>query len=460
VALLLAVFAATAVMAWHAAQDEERATAKAERTEALHARLTYLDEVLTMSARMYAATGEEEFLGRYLANEGPLNDTIDELETVADDREFTHALQLTGDANSALVLLEKDSFRLTQEGRGDEALTLLVGPEYRQHKQDYKSGIDRALADLQAAQEEEQAVLDQRVDRAALAAAAVGMAALGLASFLLVRAARARTRRLAADAAAELERVRGVSEFRTQFLNNAAHELSTPLTPIKLQLATMRHASFGDLSERQRGALELLQRNLDRLGRLVQDLVEAARLLGGKLKLALRPVSLGDLAAEVVATFETKAMQEGVDLQVAAPARPAVVQADPARLSQVLFNLVHNALKFTPRGGHVSLRIAEEGGDVVLEVADTGLGLRPDQVERLFQPFTQVHDPRSLPAPVGGTGLGLYISRGILEQHGGSISVASAGPGQGTTFRVRLPRLVEADAALPGPSGSRSLPTA
>lgn len=202
----------------------------------------------------------------------------------------------------------------------------------------------------------------------------------------------------------------------------------------------MHHPTFGDLTERQRSSIGLLERNINRLARLVQDLLEAARMQSGKIKLALQPVALADLVRDVAASFEAKAQEQGVALDVSAPS-PVQAVADASRINQVLFNLVHNALKFTPRGGRVTMRVAREGPLAVIEVADTGLGLTAEQQGRMFQPFSQVHDARSLPTAVGGTGLGLYISRGILEQHGGSIGVRSEGRGRGSTFRVELPSL-------------------
>ncbi len=237
--------------------------------------------------------------------------------------------------------------------------------------------------------------------------------------------------------AEEARRLAETAAFKSRFLNAAAHELANPLTPLKLELATLRSGALGDLSERQRDALDLLDRNIGRLSLMVQDLLDAARLDSGRLRLAPAPVDLQTLVQDGVASFASQADAAGVRLRAASEG-PLPVVADVARLSQVLFNLVHNALKFTPRGGRVEVAYGRREGEAWMSVRDTGLGLTPDQMARLFTPFTQVHDIAHAPNG-GGTGLGLYISQGIMQEHGGRITVESPGPGQGATFTVWLP---------------------
>jgi signal transduction histidine kinase len=237
---------------------------------------------------------------------------------------------------------------------------------------------------------------------------------------------------------AELETLRKMNAFKTQFLNTAAHELNTPLTPLRLQLHLLKAGSMGGLNDRQSKAISLLDRNVTRLSGLVGEILEVARLQSGRVRLTPTVVEVDAVVDEVIESFNETARKVGVGL--AFEGTPGLhVHADRNRFTQVLFNLVSNALKFTPAGGSVTVdaRRAPGSDSVELQVRDTGLGLTDDQMARLFQPFSQVHDPMAVPAT--GTGLGLYICRGLLEAQGGRISVKSAGPGRGSTFSFTLP---------------------
>lgn len=232
------------------------------------------------------------------------------------------------------------------------------------------------------------------------------------------------------------DRLREMDRLRTQFINNAAHELGTPLTPIKIQAHILKAGSLGPLTDRQSHALNILQRNIDHLGLLVRDVLDASRIQGGRLTVAPRDVDLAEVVAPAVESFVEAARQQDVELTFEAE-RPLPVHADTSRITQVVFNLVHNALKFTPKGGHIRVRARRVGDRARIEVADDGAGIAPEDIAKLFQPFSQVHD-RTLTSR-SGTGLGLFVSRGIIEQHGGAIACESEGHGKGTTFRFTLP---------------------
>jgi len=243
--------------------------------------------------------------------------------------------------------------------------------------------------------------------------------------------------RLAMERQMEITRLQEVDRIKTRILNTASHELNTPLTPLKLQLHLLASTNLGPLTERQERAVQVLQRNVDRLGELVQDVLDVARLQGGGFRIQPRPLDMAEVVAEAVDAFGEAARTQGIELRAQVEG-PLPVTADRNRLVQVLFNLVGNALKFTPAGGRIEVRATREGGRVRVEVADTGLGLSDDQIRRLFQPFSQVHDPAAVDAP--GTGLGLYICKGIVEGHGGEIHATSPGPGHGTLLTFRVPQ--------------------
>lgn len=235
---------------------------------------------------------------------------------------------------------------------------------------------------------------------------------------------------------AEVDHLREMNEFKTRFLNMAAHELNTPLTPLRLQLHLLKAEQMGPLNEKQGKAVALLDRNVARLSGLVGELLEVARLQSGRLRLQMQPISLDEVVDEVIESFGEAVRRVGISLTYAGH-QNLTVQADRNRMTQVLFNLVSNAVKFTPAGGRVTVDATDKGSHIEVSVSDTGLGLTREQQSRLFQPFSQVHDPMAITA--SGTGLGLYICKGLVEAQGGQISVSSPGAAQGSTFRFTLP---------------------
>lgn len=232
----------------------------------------------------------------------------------------------------------------------------------------------------------------------------------------------------------EVKRLEELNRMRIDFLNTAAHDLMTPLTPLKLQMATLRIK--GNLDAAQRASLALMDRNVNRFKVLVEDMLDAARLQAGRLRLRIETLAIAPLVAEAAASFQETAKEGQVIIEVAA--LPDVeVTADPSKAMQVFMNVVSNALKYTSPGGHVRIRVEATGTEAVVAVEDSGLGMTADQISHLFQPFVRLHE--DLANVAKGTGLGLYISKGIVESHGGRMWAESPGPGQGTTFYIAWP---------------------
>lgn len=246
-------------------------------------------------------------------------------------------------------------------------------------------------------------------------------------------AQRAREQRIMAEA--EIERLEAVNEAKTDFLNASAHELSNPMTPMRLQIQALSSGMLGDLNEDQQKSVDLVDRNLRRLDRLVGDLLDASRLQQDRISIDPAPTDLADVVAEVADTVRPQARGKGVDLSVDRAQRvEATVDRD--RIAQVLHNLLDNAVKFTPEGGTVTVSHVREDDEAVVTVRDTGIGMTQAQLDELFGAFHRVHEDEH---DLAGTGLGLYISRGLVEKHGGTIEVESDGPGEGSTFTVLLP---------------------
>jgi PAS domain S-box-containing protein len=237
--------------------------------------------------------------------------------------------------------------------------------------------------------------------------------------------------------------------MKDEFLALVSHELRTPLTSIVGYLELLRDDDEELQSEQGRQFLEVIERNATRLQRLVDDVLFAARAEAGRLALSKREVDVGEVAEGSVTAARPKAHEGGVALLLEADRMPQMA-ADPDRIGQAIDNLISNALKFTPPGGRVDVRVRNLGMSASIEVSDTGLGMSEGDTERAFDRFfraaaTRDHTP--------GVGLGLTIVKTIVEGHGGTISVASS-EGAGTTFRIELP-LAAADETVRPPVSRR-----
>jgi PAS domain S-box-containing protein len=227
---------------------------------------------------------------------------------------------------------------------------------------------------------------------------------------------------------------------KDEFLAMLAHELRNPLAAIRNASQLLRVVAVGEPRLRQAG--DLIDRQVGHLGRLVEDLLDVARIARGKLSLKPERLDLGRLVAHAVADHQPAFDDKQVTLRGHAPDTPVWVMGDATRLAQLLDNLLTNALKFTPAGGDVAVSAAHgPAGRATLVVRDTGAGLDPALRSRLFQPFSQAD--RTLDRSQGGLGLGLTIVKGLAELHGGTVHADSAGPGQGATFTVTLPAEAE-----------------
>lgn len=231
------------------------------------------------------------------------------------------------------------------------------------------------------------------------------------------------------------ERLQELDRLKTHFLNAVSHEMRTPLTPIQLQLDVLGAATTSP--EGRRRAVEILDRNVRRLTRLVQEMVDVSKLQAGRFLVERAPVDLHRVVLEAFESYQEPARRAGVDLRLRSHG-PLPVEADAQRLAQVLSNLLSNALKFTPAARSIELSTDARRGELIVCVRDEGVGLTEEQIGRLFQPFTQVHNAGE--ASRSGTGLGLYLSKGMVEAHGGRMWVESDGPDKGAAFSFVLPQ--------------------
>ena len=219
---------------------------------------------------------------------------------------------------------------------------------------------------------------------------------------------------------------------KDRFLATLSHELRTPLTPVLAFISLLERDPT--LSREALRRVEVIRRNAELEARLIDDLLDLTRVATGKLEIHPETVSLDEAIDHALEICREEADQAGVRLERLASSAELFVRADPARLRQILWNIVKNAVKFTPRGGRVALRVVPAPeGRVAIEISDTGVGFSESEMARIFRPFEQAGHGK------GGLGLGLTISRALVEAHDGTLTAQSGGPGEGATFRIELP---------------------
>jgi len=238
-------------------------------------------------------------------------------------------------------------------------------------------------------------------------------------------------------ATAQAEALADLHRRKDEFLAMISHELRNPLAAITnaVQILDLQK----DEHPIQEKARTIIRRQAGNLVVLVNDLLEVSRILSGRIQLHQEDLDARGIAQQAVETARPLIDQNKHELTVSLPAEPVWLHADALRFEEVIVNLVNNAAKYTPEGGHIWLSIQQEGDEMVLRVRDSGIGIAPDSLPHIFELFTQA--PRSLDRSQGGLGIGLAVVRKLVEMHGGTVEAQSAGLGEGTEFTVRLPVL-------------------
>jgi signal transduction histidine kinase len=236
-----------------------------------------------------------------------------------------------------------------------------------------------------------------------------------------------------------------LDDLKTKFVGNVSHELRTPLVAIQKSLALIADQEVGSVTPEQKKFLDIAQRNIERLSRLINDLLDVQRLEAGQMNLKPSTFPVNGLIQHVISTVETWAKDKGVTVKADFPSHEDVeLEADPDRLTQVITNLVGNAIKFTPDKGTITVELRKNVKDETLPggigievgVRDTGVGIEPEDQKKIFDKFVQVS--LSQPSGISSSGLGLTITKEIVELHSGRIWVESE-PGKGSRFAFRVP---------------------
>jgi signal transduction histidine kinase len=244
------------------------------------------------------------------------------------------------------------------------------------------------------------------------------------------------------------------ARLKDEFVMTVSHELRTPLTSIA---GWVQILETGKLDARQaKTAIETISRNARVQARLIDDLLDVSRLISGKLRLEVREVDVARLVRDAVSIVQPAADAKSLRLEAALDPEAGTIAADPDRLQQILWNLLANAIKFTPFGGRVVVSVRRRGRTIEITVRDSGSGIATDFLPHVFDRFRQ--GDASAQRSHGGLGLGLAIVRHLVELHGGTVTAESAGAGQGATFRITLP--IKQPAASGDPAGAARIETA
>jgi signal transduction histidine kinase/ActR/RegA family two-component response regulator len=251
------------------------------------------------------------------------------------------------------------------------------------------------------------------------------------------------------DRTAELVKA---DQRKDEFLATLAHELRNPLAPIRFALDNLKPDRPTAASAQAR---DVIDRQVGQLVRLVDDLLDVSRITANKIHLRREPHELARLMATAVESIMPLAAAAEQQLEVRTAPTPIVVDGDGARLVQIFANVLNNAIKFTPRGGHISFTADREGDEVVVRIRDTGIGISADDLRRVFDMFQQAQP--ILDRSAGGLGIGLTLARRLVEMHEGRITISSPGPGQGTEVEIRLP-IASAEAATAVAGAAETVP--
>ncbi|HET7588312.1 MAG TPA: ATP-binding protein [Gammaproteobacteria bacterium] len=241
--------------------------------------------------------------------------------------------------------------------------------------------------------------------------------------------------------------LRNANQRKDEFLAMLAHELRNPLMPVRNALAILGRADSREVAERARA---MMDRHIKRMTRLIDDLLDFSRITRGKIRLQKEHVELKRAVDTAIETTRPMMAANRQQLTVSLPPQPICLNADLTRVEQILTNLLTNAARYTATGGHIWLTVRPDGDNAAVAVRDDGIGIPSDKLEGIFELFSQVEDGDG--RALSGLGIGLTLVQRLAEMHGGSVTARSEGPGRGSEFIVRLPRLPRAEKAAPASS--------
>ena len=435
-----------AVVTWlvtaslHSITVAENVKSRAVAFEELRGQITHLDEVLTSSARLAAASGEASWEVRYEEYAPILENAIANAMSISGATIASSGATQTAAANQRLITMESRAFDLVRQGRNEAAAALLQSKEYQSQKALYSAGMENFVQNLNAILNERNATEIKNVKRT-LFAALIAIIAVFVLWWIIVRLVYGQQKRLAVLN----KQLESANSAKSDFLASMSHEIRTPMNGV-LGMAGVLMST--DLTAEQRKLTATIKHSGETLLALLNDILDLSKIESGHVVLERidfdLDVVIESLEAFWAPQFEAKNLTFRIDV---AAEVPKTLNGDPTRIRQIMFNLLGNALKFTDKGSvtaEISLK-SKAGEDLVLRfvVRDTGVGLTRQEQSKLFNKFAQADS--SVTRKYGGTGLGLAISKKLAKLMGGKIGVKSA-PDEGSTFWFTV-RCKQGDAA-------------
>ena len=241
----------------------------------------------------------------------------------------------------------------------------------------------------------------------------------------------------------DITREKEINQMKSDFISLVSHELRTPLTSIIGFVSFILDGKAGSINDRQRNSLARVQRQSKRLAALINDLLDISRIESGRIQMEQKPISLLKIVTQRIEEIRPQADEKSIQMDLTAPESVPKILGDEARMGQVFTNLIGNAIKFTPNNGEVSVKVEAEGNLLHVEVIDTGAGIPPEERQKVFDKFYQLSDIST--RQQGGSGLGLSITKSIVEAHGGKLWVDDGNQGKGSNFQFVLPLVREDD---------------
>ena len=416
------------------AAREQRVAHSREVLDVLQTILSTLSDAET-GQRGYLITGEPRYLQPYKGSTIQVMSEIQRLKTLTTDKSsIQRQIPVLTRQVGAILQTMKEAIAV-RAADGFEAAQRLVLTDQGKKEMD---AIRQLVAGMKQAEEgrlQRRAELSRITTQTAVgvvfAATILGVACVGLCFYLVTYNLRLRRQ-------AE-EGLRKADQHKNEFLAILGHELRNPLASLRNAVEIVR-LQPADTSARQQ-VLDLMERQVKHMNRLVEDLLDISRISRGKIQLRKEPLDLAFVVRSLVDTNRPLIAGRRQELSVSLPAEPLRLEADPARLAQIVTNLLTNAAKYTDEGGHISLTVERAGAEAVVKVRDTGVGIPAEMLPKVFDLFVQVDG--SMEHSQGGLGIGLNLVRRLVELHGGRVEARSEGPGRGSEFSVRLPALPE-----------------